>query len=98
MAVGAWLESSNAPQSGAAYAFTGFSAPGIKLSLAPDNSGGYFIRGNGIVGRNYQLLRATSVTDPWTTNATTTAVAPGLIEFHDTNAPPGRAFYRAVHL
>ena len=42
----------------------------------------------------YQLQRATSVTGTWMSNATITAVPPGLIEVHDTNAPSGRPLPR----
>jgi hypothetical protein len=66
------------------------------VAIAPDGTGGYFIRGSGSAGFSYQLERAISVTGPWTSNATVIAVAPGLIEFHDTNAPSGQAFYRTV--
>jgi hypothetical protein len=105
--VGAGGESSNATgvngnqsdnsalRSGAAYVFTGLSN-GPKLSIKPDGSAGYFIRCNAIKGFSYQLHRATSVTGPWITNATITALASGPIEFHDTSAPPGQAFYRVA--
>jgi len=66
------------------------------ISIAGDGTGGYFISGSGIAGSIFQLQRATSVTGPWTSNATITAASPGLIEFHDTNAPSGQAFYRTV--
>jgi hypothetical protein len=66
------------------------------VSIAPDGTGGYFIRGSGIAGFSYQVQRAANVTGPWASNATMTATSPGLIEFHDTNAPSGQAFYRTV--
>jgi len=44
----------------------------------------------------YHLQRATSVTGPWDTIDTQTAPASGLIEYHETNPPPGQAFYRSV--
>lgn len=81
---------------GAAYVFTGLGL-GRPITIVPDdNSGGYFIRINGITGFSYQLQRAPSVTGPWTSNATFTALSPGLIEFHDTNSPQGQVFYRTV--
>jgi hypothetical protein len=64
------------------------------VSITADGAGGYFIRGDGITGAIYQLQRATSVAGPWTSNSTITAISPGLIEFHETNAPSGQAFYR----
>ena len=68
----------------------------LLLAVAPDGSGGWFIRFNGVGGISYELQRASSVTGPWTSNATVIALASGLIEFHDTNAPPGSAFYRTA--
>jgi hypothetical protein len=105
--VGAFAEDSNATgvngnqsnnsstDSGAAYVFTTSSA-GVSLSVASDGASGYFIRCNGTPDVTYQLHRSPTVTGPWTTNATFTAVAPGVIEFHDTNAPSAQAFYRVV--
>ncbi|HWN94619.1 MAG TPA: hypothetical protein VNT99_06285, partial [Methylomirabilota bacterium] len=66
------------------------------IGIERDGNGGYFIRGHGSAGFTYQLLRAPSVTGPWTTNVTTTALSSGLFEFHETNAPPGPAFYRVT--
>ena len=85
----------SALNSGAAYVFTGLGI-GPQLSIAPDGSGGYFIRCNGIIGFSYELQHAPTVTGPWTTKETITALASGVMEFHDTNAPPGQAFYRVV--
>ena len=66
------------------------------VSIAPDGAGGYFIRAGGVSGSIYELQRAISVTGPWISNATLTAASPNLIEFHDTNAPPGQSFYRSM--
>ncbi len=85
----------SAVNAGAAYVFNGLSV-GRPIVIAPDNSGGYFIRINGITGFRYQLQRSPSVTGPWTNDATLTALSPGLIEFHDTNSPQGQVFYRTV--
>ncbi|HWN94860.1 MAG TPA: hypothetical protein VNT99_07495 [Methylomirabilota bacterium] len=82
--------------SGAVYVFTGV-VTGPRLAIAPDGNGGYFIRCHAATGVNYQLLRATNVTGLWTTNIATITLSPGLLEFHDTNAPHGQAFYRVVH-
>jgi len=87
--------SNSARFAGAAYVLTG-AGIGSQLAITPDGSGGYFIGGNGITGVTYQLQRATSVTGPWTSNATFTALSPDPIEFHDTNAPLGQAFYRVA--
>jgi drug/metabolite transporter superfamily protein YnfA len=105
--VSAWLEDSNATgvngnqfnnsatDSGAAYVFTGLGI-GPRLALAPDGSGGYFIRFTGAPDVTYRLQRATSVTGPWDTIATLTAPASVFLEYHDTPRPPGQAFYRAA--
>lgn len=105
--VGAVQESSNAtgvngnqsdnsvPGSGAAYIFTGL-GHGPSLGLAPDGSNGYFLRFTGAPDVRYRLQRAPSVTGPWSTLATNTAPASGLIEYHETTPPPGAAFYRTA--
>ena len=64
------------------------------LAVAPDGSGGYFIRFAGHAGFTYRLQRAASLSGPWPTIATNTAPASGLLEFHDTSPLPGQAFYR----
>jgi hypothetical protein len=81
--------------SGAAYVFTGLGI-GPRLAMTSDTAGGYFIRCNGITGFTYQCQRAMSVSGPWATNAVTTALSPGLVEFHEITAPTGNAFYRVV--
>jgi hypothetical protein len=43
-----------------------------------------------------RFQRDPNLTGPWDTLDTQTAPASGLIEFHDTNAPPNQAFYRRV--
>ena len=86
----------NAPDSGAAYVFTGFCPPCPQLTLAPDGTGGYFIRYNGAPDLTYRLQRASSVDGPWDTIDTQTPPASGFVEFHDNNPPPDGAFYRAV--
>ena len=107
MVVGAPQESSSAtgvngnqsdnsmPYAGAAYVLTGF-GPGPRLVLAPDGTGGLFVRYNAVSNVTYQLQRAASVTGTWTNLATNTAPASGLIEYHETSPPPGQAFYRTV--
>jgi hypothetical protein len=81
--------------SGAAYVFTGLGI-GPSLAFTPDSSGGYFIRLAGHAGFPYRLQRAPGVIGPWDTLDTHTAPASGLIEYHETNPPPGQAFYRTV--
>ena len=65
------------------------------ITIVPDGVGGYFVRGSATPGSIYQLQRANAVVGPWSLNATA-AVAVGTVEFHDTNPPPGQAFYRVV--
>ena len=82
---------------GAAYVFTGFCPACPTLAIAPDGSGGYFLRFTGVPEVTYRVLRAASPAGPWdNTLATFTAPAFGPLEYHDTNAPPGQAFYRTV--
>jgi hypothetical protein len=90
-----------AGESGAAFVYTGpfnyvSEEASPRLFLTPDHSGGYYLDFYGAPNLTYQVHRAPSVTGPWTTNATFTTVCPGSIQFHDTNAPPGQAFYRVA--
>ena len=80
---------------GTVYVFTG-AGVSPPLNLAPDGSGGYFIRFTGAPDVTYRLQRAASVAGPWDTIATLTAPASGQLEFHDAPPPPGQAFYRTV--
>ena len=66
------------------------------LALAPDGSGGYFIRCTGQAGLSYRLQRVASLGNSWTGIATNIAPQSGLLEFHDTAPLPGRGFYRTV--
>ncbi len=84
---------SSAADSGAAYVFTGLGF-GPNLTVAPDGTGGYFIRCESHAGFSYQLLRAASLSGPWPAIDTNTAPPSGLVEFHDTSPLPGGAFYR----
>ena len=54
------------------------------------------LRFTGVAGGSYTLERAPAVTGPWSTLANPTAPLDGLIEYHETNPPPGGAFYRMV--
>jgi hypothetical protein len=85
----------SALESGAAYVFTGLDF-GPSLALEPDGSGGCFIRFAGHSGLSYRLLRAASLSGPWSTNATQTAPTSGLLEFRDAFLPSGKAYYRAM--
>jgi hypothetical protein len=85
----------NAPNSGAAYIFSGFT-PGPFIHVVPNLGGGVQVRTHAIADLTYRLERAPSVNGPWTTNATITALTTGSLEFHDTNAPSGQAFYRVA--
>jgi CTP:phosphocholine cytidylyltransferase-like protein len=65
----------------------------ISIALVP---GGVRLRFTGIPGRSYTIERAPAVTGPWSTVATPSAPASGLIEYLDAPPPPGSAFYRTV--
>ena len=84
----------SASGSGAAYIFA--VDIGSKITFAPDGNGAFAISFNAVPGLAYRLQRATSVTGPWSDIATNTASASGLIEYQETNPPPGQAFYRTV--
>ncbi len=86
----------NQPGSGAGYVFTGFCSACPQLTIVPDGAGGYFIRFSGGPDVAYRVQRAASLSGPWDTRATVTTPASGILEFHDTNAPPAQAFYRTA--
>jgi outer membrane protein assembly factor BamB len=67
--------------------------PAVSLARVPT---GVRLRFPSVAGQSYQVLRAPTVTGPWSTNATFNAVTNGIIEYIDTNAPPGSAFYRTA--
>jgi len=81
--------------SGSAYVFTGLGV-GPRLLLTPDDTGGRFVRFMAAAHVSYRVQRAAGLNGPWDTISTLTAPVSGLIEFHDTNAPPAQAFYRTV--
>jgi len=90
------IQSNNsAPDSGAAYVFTGL-GPGTFLNLAADGSGSYWIHFKGVPYESYWLQRAPSIAGPWDSIATNTTPASGLIEYHETSPLPDAAFYRTV--
>jgi len=108
--VGALFEDSNATgvngdqsdnsatDSGAAYVFTGFANVSLasRLSLARDDSAGYYIRFTGAPDLSYHLQRAVLATGPWDPLGTLVAPASGTLEYHDAAPPSGQAFYRVV--
>jgi len=57
---------------------------------------GYLVQFASTPGYSYRVQRATSLTGPWTDIATVVGPADAFIQFEDTNAPPGQAFYRTV--
>ena len=83
----------SAPTAGAAYVFSGF-GHGPSLVVRPDGVGGYILSADAVPFVRYVLQRAGGVTGAWSAILTNTAPATGLLEFHDTNPLPGRAFYR----
>jgi hypothetical protein len=86
----------SAPESGAAYIFATGAAAGSRLTIVPDGTGGYFLRFSGTPGLTYRVERAPSVTGAWNTVSTQVAPVSGLIEYHETAPPAGRAFYRVA--
>ena len=83
----------NAPDIGAADIFTFLP----QVTITPDGSGSPTISFGGVPGLAYRLQRALLLPSPWSTIATSTAPASGLIEYHDPNPPPNQAFYRTVY-
>ncbi|HXJ57964.1 MAG TPA: PQQ-binding-like beta-propeller repeat protein [Verrucomicrobiae bacterium] len=67
--------------------------PAVSIALIPS---GVRLRFPGVAGHSYEVLRAPAVTGPWSTNTTSIAITNGVIEYIDTNAPPGSAFYRTA--
>src|SRR6185503_6070479 len=61
----------SANHTGAAYVFTGLGA-GISLTIAPDGTGGYYLRSRAVPDLPYRLERAASLTGAWTTLTTQT--------------------------
>jgi hypothetical protein len=65
--------------------------PAVSIARVPT---GVRLRFPGAAGHSYQVLRAPTISGPWSTSATLTAPSNSMIEYVDTNAPPGSAFYR----
>jgi hypothetical protein len=72
---------------------TGLSLNRVSIRVVPV---GIELQFAGIPGRLYRIQRATSATGPWSDLANLTAPIYGIINFVDTNPPPGMAFYRTV--
>jgi len=66
------------------------------LSIVRDSGAGYFMRYQGAPEIAYRLLRAPSVTGPWSAVSTNTAPPSGFIEYHEASPPPDQAFYRVA--
>jgi len=65
--------------------------------LAPvKTANGYRVRFACTPGFSYRLQRATQVTGPWSDLSTNIGPANAYVEFEDTTAPAGQAFYRTV--
>ena len=69
------------------------SLPPVSIALVP---AGVRLRFTGVPGESYTIQRAPTVTGMWSDLATLLAPASGLLEYHDTNAPPAQAFYRTA--
>jgi hypothetical protein len=64
----------------------------VSISVTPN---GFLVRFAGIPGREYDLQRSGDLST-WNTLTTLTAPLHGIMEYEDTNPPPGAAFYRTV--
>ena len=65
--------------------------PPVSIALVP---AGIRLSFPGVAGLTYTIERAPAVTGPWNTITTPTAPLNAFIEYVDTNAPAGSAFYR----
>ena len=74
-----------------ADAATTVNAPPVNITLSPAKQP--VIRVNGVEGKRYRILRSTTLQPVWSELLNQLAPAGGVIEFTDTNAPAGRAFY-----
>jgi hypothetical protein len=57
---------------------------------------GYMVQFACTPGNSYRIQRATALTDPWTDIATVVGPANAFVQYNDTSAPSGQAFYRTV--
>ncbi|HEX7653753.1 MAG TPA: hypothetical protein VF607_09620, partial [Verrucomicrobiae bacterium] len=82
------------------YAYLGvleiLPAPTVNFTLPQPIAGGWRLQFSAASGYTYRLQRATDLTGPWTDLQTVPGSDTGAIQFDDTNAPAGRAFYRTV--
>ncbi len=95
IAVAGYSENVSGPPSVYGYATVLYreTLDAISIAIVPT---GVRIRYSGMPGRSYNIERAPAVTGPWSTIAMPTVPLNGIIEYIDTNAPPGSAFYRAM--
>jgi T5SS/PEP-CTERM-associated repeat protein len=68
----------------------------LSLTIARDGSSGFFVRYTGAPDITYRLLRAASLTGPWSDVATNTTPASGFVEHHETAPLPVQGFYRTI--
>ncbi len=74
-------------------------APNLpQLSITLNGSGQPVITFTGVQGTNYPIQRSTDLAPSasWSVVGTVTGGAGGVVQFTDTSAPAGRAYYRAV--
>jgi hypothetical protein len=71
-----------------------FSANMLPPSMGP---GGVTVSFAGSAGVTYSVLRASTLTGPWTTMTTVTVGSSGIGSYADPNPPATKAFYRTVH-
>jgi autotransporter-associated beta strand protein len=57
---------------------------------------GYMVQFACTPGYSYRIQRATALTGPWTTITTVVGPANAFVQYNDTSAPSGQAFYRTV--
>jgi len=67
------------------------SLPAVSIEI---DSAGVRLHFTGTPGSTYQIERGSSLSGPWEVIAGPVASANGLVEYIDTNRPPGMAFYR----
>jgi autotransporter-associated beta strand protein len=57
---------------------------------------GYMVQFAATPGYSYRIQRATAITGPWTDITTVVGPANAFVQYNDTSAPSGNAFYRTV--
>jgi len=74
----------------------GFLPPLTRLYVKVHPGSGYLIRLQCVPYLSSTLQRAPSPTGPWTTLTTYDMPQSDFVEYHETNSPPGQAFYRTL--